>query len=141
MVDIELARGKRLATVRAFYASIGYGGGVSEADVVLAAMKNDRVTAAVRLCEEHGVTVLRGMFVAPAYQRQGIGRALLARCSPWLDRSPAWCLPYDHLVDFYREAGFLPAPKETLPPFLRERLDGYLASGQRVLAMWRSAGT
>jgi GNAT superfamily N-acetyltransferase len=137
MPDIDIVQAGGLAQVRAFYEQVGYGGGVSAADTVLAASSGERVLGAVRLCEEHGVIVLRGMFVAADSQRKDIGRALLARCLPWLDRGEAFCLPYDHLVGFYREAGFEPASIDTLPPFLRERLAAYLQKGQRVLAMRR----
>lgn len=137
MPRIEVINDAGLAQVRAFYEQVGYGGGVSAADTVLAALAGERVAGAVRLCEEHGVIVLRGMYVAPDCQRLGIGRALLARCLPWLDRGEAFCLPYDHLVGFYKEAGFEPVTSDALPPFLRERLEGYLAAGQRVLGMRR----
>lgn len=116
MFDIEVMDTAGLARVRAFYGQVGYGGGVSDADTVLAATAGERVAGAVRLCEEHGVIVLRGMFVAPDCQRLGIGRALLSRCLPWLDRGEAFCLPYDHLAGFYREAGFEPVTIGALPP-------------------------
>jgi len=139
MPRIDVIRDAGLAQVRAFYEQVGYGGGVSAADTVLAALAGERVLGAVRLCEEHGVIVLRGMVVAPDCLRQGIGRALLARCVPWLDRGEAFCLPYDHLTGFYNEAGFEPVTRDAVPPFLRARLAGYLANGQRVLAMRRPA--
>jgi N-acetylglutamate synthase-like GNAT family acetyltransferase len=137
MVDIEGMQGEGLARIHAFYEQVGYGGSASAADIVLAATAGERVIGVVRLCEENGVTVLRGMHVAPACQRRGIGRALLARCLPWLNDGVAFCLPYEHLAGFYAQAGFIPALKETLPPFLAERLDAYLSKGQRVLAMRR----
>ncbi|QJE01987.1 GNAT family N-acetyltransferase [Massilia forsythiae] len=137
MIRIETIALGELARIDAFYRVTGYGGGVSSADLTLAASMDDCLAGAVRLCPEHGVTVLRGMQVASAFQRRGIGRALLDHCIPYLDRGDAWCLPYDHLVAFYACAGFSPAPPESLPPFLARRLAGYLASGQRVLAMHR----
>lgn len=137
MPRIEVNRDAMVAQVRAFYEQVGYGGGVSEADTVLAAFAGERVAGEVRLCEEHRVFVLRGMVVAPDCRRQGIGRALLSHCLPWLDRSEAFCLPYDHLIGFYGEAGFAPASIDALPPFLRDRLEGYLAKGRRVLGMRR----
>ena len=140
MPRIDVIHAAGLAQVRAFYEQVGYGGGVSDADTALAACADERVVGAVRLCEEHGVIVLRGMFVAADSQRQGVGSALLARCLPRLERGEAFCLPYDHLVGFYARAGFVPIPKTALPPFLVERLDGYRSTGQRVLGMRRAAG-
>jgi predicted N-acetyltransferase YhbS len=135
MVKIQFVDRLDLARIQAFYDAVGYGGGVSEADFTFAATANGQVIGAVRLRKEGGVTVLRGMHVAPEWQRRGIGRALLARCAPWLDQGPVYCLPYDHLVDFYGQAGFRPVAPETLPRLLAGRLDRYLLSGQRVIAM------
>jgi GNAT superfamily N-acetyltransferase len=137
MPGIEIVHRSELARIRAFYEGVGYGGGVGDSDLAFAATIDGRVAGAVRLCEEAGMIVLRGMHVAPAWQRQGIGRALLARCVPWLDRGEAFCLPYGHLIDLYGEAGFTLTPPKTLPRFLAERLEGYLSKGQRVLAMRR----
>ncbi|CAH0186003.1 hypothetical protein SRABI118_01370 [Massilia sp. Bi118] len=141
MLKVAIVHRSELARIRAFYEALGYGGGVRDTDLAFAATIDGRVVGAVRLCEEAGVIVLRGMHVDPACQRQGIGRALLARCVPWLDRGEAFCLPYDHLVEFYGAAGFTPAPSATLPPFLAERLEAYVLKGQRVLAMRRPAAT
>jgi GNAT superfamily N-acetyltransferase len=135
VVNVEVVRGQDLARIRAFYDAVGYGGGVSEAGISFAATAGGQVIGVVRLCEEDGVTVLRGMQVAPGFRRQGIGRALLAHCMPWLDRGPSYCLPYEHLIGFYGQAGFVPVPPDALPRFLAERLDRYLLSGQRVIAM------
>jgi GNAT superfamily N-acetyltransferase len=131
MVEIELVRSDGLAQVGEFYKAAGYGGGVSEDDVTLAAKSGGRMVGVVRLCTEEGVVVLRGMQVAPAFQRQGV----LGRCIPYLEQGVAYCLPYEHLVRFYGQAGFTPAAPEELPAFLARRLAAYIASGQRVLAM------
>lgn len=137
-LTVEVAlRGER-NEVRNFYNAVGYGGGVSDTDITFAAKLNGRVLGAVRLCDEAGLTVLRGMQVDPGYQRQGIGRSLLHHCTAYLDRGAAYCLPYQHLVGFYGRAGFVLAQPETLPRFLAERLAAYALSGQRTLAMQRS---
>jgi GNAT superfamily N-acetyltransferase len=137
MVEIELVGNDGLAQVGEFYQAASYGGGVSEHDVILAAKSGGRMVGVVRLCTEEGVVVLRGMQVAPAFQRQGVGRALLARCIPYLEQGVAYCLPYEHLVRFYGQAGFRPAATDELPLFLARRLAGYLASGQKVVGMRR----
>jgi GNAT superfamily N-acetyltransferase len=137
MVSIEIVPRAGLAEIAEFYRYVGYGAGVSSADLTLAARVGRRLAGAVRLCEEGGVIVLRGMHVAPEFQRQGIGHKLLSRCVPWLERHAAYCLPYEHLRGFYGYAGFKPAPSNMLPPFLAARLAGYQLAGQRVLAMRR----
>jgi predicted N-acetyltransferase YhbS len=138
MVDIRIVQGDALARVADFYKLVGYGGAVSEADITLAADANGCMAGAVRLCDEDGVIVLRGMQVDPAFQRQGIGRSLLMHCMSYLEGRTAYCLPYAHLAAFYGAGGFEPVPPDTLPGFLAARLAGYLAAGQQVLAMRRA---
>jgi GNAT superfamily N-acetyltransferase len=138
-VMVEVACVGALGGVNEFYKTVGYGGGVSDADVTLAANVNGRLVGAVRLCEEAGVIVLRGMQVDPEFQRKGIGRTLLTHCIPYLNHGTAYCLPYEHLVEFYGQGGFALAPLEMLPEFLARRLAGYVSSGQRTLAMQRVA--
>ena len=136
-IVVELGGGR--PDVSTFYNAVGYGGGVTDADITIAAKLNGRVIGAVRLCDEAGVTVLRGMQVDPACQRKGIGRSLLDHCIPYLNRRTAYCLPYEHLVQFYGRGGFVIAPPATLPSFLAGRLAAYALSGQRTLAMKRQS--
>lgn len=136
---LEITQARELAAVRAFYERAGYGGGAADADLTFAAKVGDRLVGVVRLCEEDGIIVLRGMHIDPACQRQGIGRALLMHCAPHLDAGAAYCLPYAHLAGFYGQAGFVPVEPEAIPVFLRKRLAAYLASGQQVLAMHRAS--
>jgi len=127
-----------LAEIEEFYnKTVGYGGGVSQSDFTLAARLDGSLVGAVRLCVENGIIVLRGMQVASAFQRQGIGRALLDHCVPFLNRGPAYCVPYEHLTDFYGQVGFIVTPPELLPAFLAERLAEYVATSRRTLAMKR----
>lgn len=135
MIAVTLAGRDALAAVAAFYAAVGYGGGIASSDLTLCAHVDGKLAGVVRLCPEHGVTVLRGMQVHPAFQRQGIGRLLLTHCAPHLDQGTAYCLPYDHLTQFYAGAGF--HASDALPAFLAQRLQAYLASGQKLLAMKR----
>jgi GNAT superfamily N-acetyltransferase len=137
MVTIEVVQAGALAEVGEFYKTMRYDGGVSEADLTLAAKVDGRLAGAVRLCHEGGVIVLRGMQVDPAFQRKGIGHFLLTHCIPYLDRGKAYCLPYSHLVEFYMQGGFILAQPDSLPSFLATRLAGYKSAGQRVLAMQR----
>lgn len=135
---VTIVQSGDLDRIAAFYRTAGYGGGVSADDITLAATVAGQIVGAVRLCREAAVTVLRGMQVDPAFQRQGIGRTLLRHCLPHLEGGAAYCLPYAHLAGFYGEAGFVPAPPAVLPPFLADRLAGYLRKGQGVIAMRRS---
>lgn len=137
MIETTQARPFDLPEVSRLYAQCGYGGGVDEADITLVAKRANRVVGAVRLCNEEGVTVLRGMQIFPAFQRRGIGRTLLAACVPYLNRRDAFCLPYAHLLAFYASVGFRDVAANDAPPFLAIRLQSYLASDQDVIVMGR----
>ncbi|MYM27642.1 GNAT family N-acetyltransferase [Duganella sp. CY15W] len=143
-ISIGVATEAELAAVAGLYQTVGYGGGVSATDVTLCAKEGTRLAGAVRLCKEEGVMVLRGMHVHPDFQRQGIGSLLLTHCIPYLSQGESYCLPYDHLVQFYEQAGFRIAAVAGVPPFLAERLKDYLASGQQIVAMkhpWHTGKT
>lgn len=137
MMTTRAATPSDLPAVRALYAAGGYGGGIADGDRVIVATLEEAVIGAVRLCREDGVTVLRGMQVAPAHQRNGAGRAMLDACVDALGADVAYCLPYAHLVAFYGHAGFRLAGAGELPGFLKIRLAYYSASRQDVVAMIR----
>jgi GNAT superfamily N-acetyltransferase len=93
----------------------------------------------VRLAAEEGVIVLRGMQVHPRFQRQGIGRKILATVAQELDGRDCFCIPYAHLVGFYRGIGFDVIEPAKAPTFLRLRLESYLnrREGKEYLIMHR----
>lgn len=124
-------------SIRALYADAGYGARIAADDRLLVAVASEAVIGVVRLCRERGALVLRGMQIQLAWQRHGVGKALLAACVPMLDEADAYCLPYTHLIAFYGLVGFKPAATDELPDFLRERQDDYRSRGQDVLAMVR----
>lgn len=137
-IEIAAAAPEDLTGVAALYAAAGYGAPVDAADTVIVARLIGRVVGAVRLCPENGVTVLRGMQVAPAFQRQGLGARLLAACAPHMAGREVFCLPYAHLAGFYAAAGFEAVDEQALPAFLAARLAGYRAGGQDIIAMRRN---
>ena len=138
MFDVRIATHSELSEVESLYAICGYRGGVDEADTTFLARSRDQLIGAVRICAEHGVTVLRGMHVLPSFQRQGVGSQLLTTTLPLLNQGPSYCLPYSHLVSFYGAASFQTAGPDDLPDFLRDRLAVYVARGQDIIAMSRS---
>lgn len=79
---------------------------------------------------------MRGMQVAPQFQRQGIGARVLRRLDQEIGSRWCCCLPYEHLVSFYRGAGFVPAV-ENLPLAVCARLASYRFRGLKVVAMVR----
>jgi dihydroneopterin triphosphate diphosphatase len=134
---VRHAQAGDLPRVARFYAGLGYDGGLAKDDIVLVAEVNGALVGAVRLAQEHGVRVLRGMQVAAAHQRQGVGKALLQRLVELAGAEPCYCLPYGHLTGFYGGAGFAQVSRAELPGFLQQRLEQYLANGKKVAPMVR----
>ena len=135
--QIKIAETADPAAVQSFYASVGYGGGVHPDDRLLVSRVEQSIVAAVRLCTEGDILVLRGMYVAEGRRGQGIGSRLLESISDAIGSSECWCIPYAHLTGFYSRIGFQVCEKETIPPFLAERWERYSGSGQKVVVMKR----
>jgi predicted N-acetyltransferase YhbS len=135
--NITEAAGKQRLEAVAFLQAEGYKGAVEDLDRVFVATDGARIIGAVRLAPEHGVTVLRGMRVSRSFQRQGIGRALLASLDAVLQGSPCYCLAYRWLRSFYGIIGFREAQPADVPAFLAERYREYLARGLDVIPMRR----
>ena len=135
----ELAPKERPA-VNAFYQLTAYKRPVSGADRVFVAQHRDTIYGAVRIESADGVQVLRGMYMHPDYVRQGIGRQLLQAIEPSLSQTNAFCIPRDHLYDFYGRVGFKVIDPSKAPDFLAERLANYIDEGLPVAIMQRPKG-
>ena len=61
MSEVTVASTSELPEVAAFYATCGYGGGISQADTVLISRICGQLVGVVRLCPQEGIVVLRGM--------------------------------------------------------------------------------
>jgi GNAT superfamily N-acetyltransferase len=138
-ITIRTARPEEYARVRETYEAWGYGGGVQPEDVVYLAESGGELAGVVRRTHEHGVTMLRGMQVAPEWRGRGVGRRLLNALVADLGGEECFCVPYAHLTGFYGAAGFVELPEEYAPPFLRPRMAGYRTRGLSVLIMRRPA--
>ena len=124
-IEVRHATAEDISRVLSFYAERGYGGGIRPEDTVLLAERDGELVGVVRLAIEEGVVVLRGMQVHPKFQRQGIGKRLLATIASELDGKSCFCIPYAHLVGFYSEIGFQMIDPAKAPIFLRLRLERY----------------
>ncbi|MEE2786825.1 MAG: GNAT family N-acetyltransferase [Myxococcota bacterium] len=69
-----------------------------------AALMNDAIVGCVSVLNIRG-WALRGMAVRPAYQRRGIGAALLKSVYASVD-APMWCNARIEVVDFYTGHGW-----------------------------------
>jgi len=136
---IELAETTDLAAVDSFYEEVGYGGGSQSSDRILVARDGQIIVGAVRLCEEEGALVLRGMYIAKERRGQGLGSRLLRSVSRAIGEAECWCVPYVHLIQFYSRIGFCEQETESVPAFLAERLTQYCSNQQAVTIMRRPA--
>ena len=139
-LEIRHAMAEDMPRVRRFYAERNYGGEIRPEDSVLLAEQEGTLIGVVRLASEEGTTVLRGMQVHPAFQRQGIGTRLLASVARVLGTQPCFCIPYAHLVDFYSKIEFVVIDPAEAPPFLSSRLVRYRqrGDGMKYLLMCRN---
>jgi len=140
-LEIRRALAEDIPRAQRFYADRQYHGGIGSEDTLLVAERDGELVGVVRLASENGVIVLRGMQVQPDVQRQGIGTRLLAAVAQMLQERPCFCIPYAHLVNFYRGIGFEVIESEAAPNFLRLRLQGYQnrGDGKEYLIMCRAA--
>jgi len=129
LIEVRRAMAEDISRAANFYAERRYGGGIPREDSVLLAEHDGELVVIVRLTEEEGVVVLRGMQVHPKFQRQGIGKRLLATVAQELDGRDCFCIPYAHLVGFYGGIGFHVMEPAKAPTFLQRRLEKYRDRG------------
>jgi GNAT superfamily N-acetyltransferase len=75
LIEVRRAMAEDISRVLKFYAERRYGGGIRPEDALLLAEYDGELIGIVRLTTEEGVV---GMQVHPRFQRQGIGKRLLA---------------------------------------------------------------
>jgi len=132
-------KAKEICGLDKFYRLCGYGGSFEQDDEVYYLMRKKRVIAAARICNENGTYLLRGMQVLPALRGQQIGRYLLAFMVNNLptDCVHCFCLPHQHLIAFYADAGFSVNQHSNVPAFILERVTHYKKQGLQLVLMER----
>jgi predicted N-acetyltransferase YhbS len=140
MLEIGPIPRDRYDAVDTLYDRVGYGGKPAADDLVIGAHVDGTLVGVLRLTEEHGLTVLRGMQVDAPFQRQGVGSELLAAAGQALGSRECWCVPHLHLRAFYTKIGFEERPAADAPDFLADRWRRYTESGLGVALMRRTAG-
>ena len=129
LIEVRRAIAEDISRVLKFYAGRRYGGGIRPEDALLLAEHDGELIGIVRLTTEESLVVLRGMQVHPRFQRQGIGKRLLATVAQELDGKGCFCIPYAHLVGFYSGIGFHVIEPAKAPTFLQRRLEKYRDRG------------
>ena len=124
--------------IQSFYRWCGYSATISPNDTIFVARENAEVIGAVRLVDEHGVIVLRWMYIAQDKQRRGIGGQLLVALEGLIGDRECYCIPYRHLEKFYAKIGFFKIDEERVPAYLQTRAAEYRARGQDVILMARA---
>jgi GNAT superfamily N-acetyltransferase len=144
MIATRVAQPGELERIAAFYRDNGYEPTISPADVIVVAEVAENEGAfcgAVRLCDEGGVLVLRGMRVCEHMRRQGIGTRLLHAVEPVIGGRGCFCIPHRYLRSFYGQIGFVEIEPSEAPDFLRERCATYGREyGLDVILMRRPGG-
>jgi GNAT superfamily N-acetyltransferase len=125
----------------AFLRHEGYGPLIDDSDRLFISEDDGEIVGAVRLCQEDGALVLRGMRVRADRRRRGIGRRLLAEVAAAIGSETCYCIPYRWLIPFYGEAGFREVMPADVPPFLAQRHARYVRDGLDVVVMCRPAAS
>ena len=125
--------------VQTFYASVGYFQVVTADCIVISARCRDTIVGVVRLSPENGVQVLRGMRIAPSYQRQGIGTRMLWAVSKFMHPPECLCLPHAWVEGFYGTIGFARIEDDDAPPHLQKRLAESRRKHPQLIVMRRPA--
>lgn len=133
-LEIRPAHRHEYAAIEAFYSTRNYTTPIADADYVVAAFDGQTVVGAVRLCEEGGALVLRGMQVADAMQGQGVGSSMLGILDTKIGKRECWCIPLGKsnidLERFYSRIGFRRVQPSDAPEFLQDRLREYSKKGE-----------
>jgi N-acetylglutamate synthase-like GNAT family acetyltransferase len=125
MTITRRAHPEEFEQITAFYRDNDYEPAVSPSDTFAVAETNGVLCGAVRLCEEHGVLLLRGMRVRVDMRRQGTGTRLLQTVEAIIGEGECFCIPLRYLRAFYGRVGFAEIEATDAPPFLRERCAEY----------------
>lgn len=137
-LSVRIAEPSDAPQIHAAYERWNYSHHLAPDDVFWLAEDTHELIGMVRIAYENGVHVLRGMRVAPQWQRRGVGTRILRSVALWLGKRECYCIPYRYLVQFYERAGFREVAPETGPTFLKDRLKDYRRHGLDVILMLRS---
>jgi N-acetylglutamate synthase-like GNAT family acetyltransferase len=106
-------------------------------EIQVLAEENGVAVGIVRIVDEEGHFVLRGMNVRRNRQRQGIGKQMLVELQEHIDGRDCYCLAFSHLEDFYGTIGFEMIRIDQAPDHLTERLERYISMGLDTIIMKR----
>jgi GNAT superfamily N-acetyltransferase len=108
--------------VNAIYAALGFMPWDPKQDQLIVAVAGDRLVGCGRLQRYANAVELGGMYVHPNFRGQGIARQILKSLVDLLGGETCYCIPFDHLIPFYEQFGFVPGPRENLPQAVAEKV-------------------
>ena len=125
--------------VNAFYKAVDYGGVAQLGDLVWTArLEGGPIVGAVRICPQaSGYVLLRGLYVDPGAQGQGVGTALARAALADAAGRFCYCLPFRHVEGFYARLGFSAIAPKQAPAEVEQRWRDYVANGLDVIVMRR----
>ena len=109
-------------------------------DEVFVLKQQHKLLAALRLCPQDDVWLLRSMCVAEDYRGQGIGAYFLQQIQPALNKKHCYSFPYTHLERFYQQAGFRPINPGLAPSSIAEKFQQYTDAGKNIILMEHQSG-
>lgn len=140
-VRIQLIPGSEaVAIVDPFYEQEGKTHRARNSDLFFAAFFENSIVGVCRFCIEENTPLLRSMIVHAPLRAQKIGAKILESFAQYLDDNkigPTYCLPYDHLGNFYGHIGFKVIKEEDAPAFLQERIQGYRERNSEAFMIMR----
>ncbi|MCO5143107.1 MAG: GNAT family N-acetyltransferase [Oligoflexia bacterium] len=137
----SLELGKSIASeMQSFYLTNKSSSIPRESDLYFILRENNKIVASVRFCVEYEHCLLRTMLVDSKHRKQGLGSILLTRFNEYLEQEKiikTYCLPYEHLKNFYAKIGFRQITEQNIPQFLNRRMSEYKNQGLIVICMER----
>lgn len=136
MEIIEASEGLK-DQINAFYKSVGYHSNWSSTERAYCTLINNKVVGSIKVENIHGVSILRGMYLAESIQQKGYGTKFIQFIEPILNKTTSFCIPFSYLESFYARIGFKNISMQQLPLFLQKRFVTYENIGYRIIAMQR----
>lgn len=117
-IGIEELVGTGLAEANRIYAAERLEASEPGRDRTFGILRGGRLAALGRVtAHPDGALEIGGFWTRPDLRRAGLARRMVAHAIAHLPPGrTVWCLPFDHLLDFYRSFGMVEPGAELAPP-------------------------
>lgn len=136
-MDIIFNKAKNLDWLSEFYYSRNYQDVIFENDDVFYIMNDNQTAPVAVVCISYAETfpTLHGMEVTSEHQGKGLGTKLLLKIVEFMEDERVFCIPYNHLEDFYGQGGFVKIPINEAPSVYQDHIKNYTTKGMDVILM------